>query len=374
MPTRAKRPARQQPRDEGLKLDEAHALAVLDKAVEYEVIEEDAVPDDKRKRISAATQQIDMLIEAWTKGGINPYSDDSEKAEMGKAIQDILDLAGVEIDEEGEVTFGPLPELEEGEPDASGGGEGEAAVDIEDIIEGYAELTAASRCKAIDALELDMNDDDDYNKAVAIYEWEEAQEKPSSRVLNFLDEILPQQGEEGAEGGDESAEEAGDGDGEEQPWEQPWTKKDGAPADYEKMTAVNVKEYLDKMLARDELSVEMLDYVADYEEQRKQQTRSRIMDHINKLRGEIGGEAPAEEEAPRSARPTATQRSRSGGRLSGLSQQEEEPEPSANGTGVFIVSGGDEDSEVTAYGYFQASGTVADLLMQGYTEVTVTAG
>jgi hypothetical protein len=320
MPTRQR--SRPKPQEEAeLKLDDAHAIAVLDKAVEYEVIDEDKVPDNKRQRLAAAAEQVDLLIEAWTTGGISPYSDDEEKAEMGKAIQDILDIAGVEIDEDGNVTYGDLPDLD-GEPEADddneGDGDGEAAFDIEDIITGYPELSAASRCKAIDKLELDMSDDDDYNTSVAIWEWENAQEKPSGRVMNYLEEMWPAEGEEGEpEGdGDEDAEAAGDGDGEESSdWEQPWTKKDGAPADYDKMSAVDVKKYIDKLLAKDELSQELAQYVRDYEEAReKPPTRKRILDHIDKLIGDLEGgegEPEAEEEPPaRAGRPTAARRTR----------------------------------------------------------------
>jgi hypothetical protein len=321
MPTRQRsRPKPQEAAE--LKLDDAHAIAVLDKAVEYEVIDEDKVPDNKRQRLTAAAEQVDLLIEAWTTGGISPYSDDEEKAEMGKAIQDILDIAGVEIDEDGNVTYGDLPDLEDGgeaDDDNEGGEDGEAAFDIEDIIEGYPELSAASRCKAIDKLELDMDDDDDYNTSVSIWEWENAQEKPSGRVMNYLEEMWPAEGEgEAPADDDEDAEAAGDGDGEESEggWEQPWTKRDGAPADYDKMSAVDVKKYLDKMLAKDELSAELLQYVIDYETQReKPPTRKRILDHANKMMGDVEGEGDnepeADEEPPaRAGRPTAARRTR----------------------------------------------------------------
>ena len=375
MPTRPRGRTAAPPKDEGLKLDDAHAIAVLEKAVEYEVIDETEVPDNKRQRMTAAAEQIDLLIEAWTKGGINPDSKEKEKREMGLAIQDILDLAGVEIDGK-EVTYGPLPELDDvpaDEPEAEA--DGEAAFDINDVIKGYEELTAVSRIKAIKKLELDMDDDDDYNTAVFIYEWEEAQEKPSGRVLTTLDDMLPQDGEAAAEPEDESAEEAGDGEGEgEEAWEQPWTKATGAPADYEKMSAVDVKKYLDKLLAKDELGADMLQYVMDYEEQRPVATRKRIMDYAAKLMGEVPeGEAPEEEpeEAPaRAGRPSAARSLRSS--LRGATAKEEEPAASSNGSGIYIVSGGEEDT--TVYGLFAVAGTVADLLAEGVTTVTVEAG
>ena len=258
--------------------------------------------------------------------------------------------------------------------------DGEAAVDIEDYIEGYADLSAASKVKAIKKLELDMDDDDDYNTAVSIYEWEEAQDTPSSRVLTFLDDVIPQEGEAAAEPeaedepeADEDAEDAGDGDGEEGGWEEPWAK-------YDKQTAVDVKKHLDKLLAKEELSAEMAQYVIDYESQReKPPTRKRIVDYATKLMGELeGGEPEAdeepEEEAPaRAGRPSRASRSRTSLRGTVTSSKEKEPEPAASNGSIFLVTAEGAEN-TTAYGIFGAMGAVADLLADGYESVTVEAG
>lgn len=388
MPTRPRTRPAPAKQDDGLKLDDAHAIAILDKAVEYEVIDEDKVPDNKKQRIAFASEQVDLLIEAWTKSGISPYSDEPEKAEMGGAIQDILDIAGVEIDEENNVSFGELPDLDEEEQEAEAEadnedgeeGDGEAAVDINDIIDGYDDLSAAGKVKAIEKLELDMEDDDDYNRAVMIYEYEEAQEKPSSRVLSWLDDLLPQEGEGGGEPEaeeDEDAEAAGDGEGEAGEWEQPWTKADGAPNDYDRMSAVDVKKYLDKMLAKEELSTELLEYVRDYEQARdKPPTRSRVINHVKALMAQFeGGEEPeAEEEAPaRSGRPVNARRQREGRSLRGAVQQEEEEADEEQAEGAIYIVTVNGSEPYTAYGLFQAAGIVADLLADGNESVTVTA-
>lgn len=371
-----------------LQLDNAHAIAILEKAIEYEVIDEGSVPENKRQRINAAAEQIDLMIEAWVKGGINPDSDNEEKAEMGLAVQDILTLAGVEIDEDNEVTYGELPDLDaepeadedDGDDDNEGGDGDEAAFDINDIIDGYEDLSAAGRVKAIKKLELDMEEDDDYNDAVSIYEWEEAAEQPSSRVLAYLDSILPQDGEEGegdepeddepAEDGDEDA---GAEDGEE--WQQPWTKADGAANDYDKMDAVIVKKHLDKLLAKEELSIEMLDYVRDYEtDSGVKAPRKRILDYIEKLRPQVGegGDEPEEdedepEEQPaRAARPSAASRSRGGAA--------KKPEPEPVGDGIILVSVEGEEEPYTCYGIQMAAGAVADALASGATSIQVDAG
>jgi len=383
-----------------LKLDDEHATAVLEKAIEYESYTED-MPSSKRERIKAAGEQIALMIDAWVDDEVTPDNEDEDVAAMGVAIEEIFAIAGVEIDEEGEVSYGEPGEIpegdeeegeEEGEEDEEEEGDGdEAAFDIEDVIEGYDELSAANRVKSIKKLELDPDDDDDYNTLVGIYEHEEAQEKPSSRVLTYLDDVIPQEEgagdeeepEEDEPEEDEDAEEAGDGDGEEDgEWEAPWDK-------YDKQTAQDIKKHLDKLLAKDELTAEMLQYVIDYESAReKPPTRKRIIDHATRLLAvleeteEEGEEEPEEElEAPpkRSKRPARASRTRSGrGRKPEPEEDSEEPEeededeqPEAPG-GIYVISGGEQD--ITAYGVYQAGGAVADLLADGVESITVEAG
>jgi hypothetical protein len=364
-----------------LKLDDAHATAVLEKAIEYESFAED-MPASKRERIKAAGDQIALMIDAWVDDEVTPDNEDEDVAAMGVVIADIFRIAGVEVDEEGEVTYvepGDIEDSDDDDDDDTDADADEAAVDISDIIKDYDELSASGKVKGIKALELDMKDDDDYNTAVAIYEYEEAQDKPSSRVLSWLDDLIPKD-EDGdaadAESEDEDADEA-DADEDEDAdagsgWEEPWAK-------YDKQTAVDVKKSLDKLLAKDELTVEMAQYVIEYEEGReKPPARKRIIDHAKKLMAELeeGGEDDNEDDEPepekpaRSGRPSLARATRRRG--TPTSSKEPEPEVSSNGAGVWIVEGGDEP--MTVFGPFQASGVVADLLSMGYTEITVTAG
>ena len=364
-----------------LKLDDDHATAILEKAIEYESYTED-MPSSKRERIKAAGEQITLMIDAWIDDEVTPDNEDEDVAAMGVVIEEIFLLAGVEIDEDGEVSFGELGDLDGAEAEDGDEEEGdgdEAAFDIEDTIEGYEELSPASKVKAVKALELDADDDDDYNTLVGIYEWEEAQDKPSSRVLQYLDGVIPQEEGDAEEGEgdepeeeDEGAEEAG-AEGE---WEEPWAK-------YDKQTAVEVKKALDKLMAKDELTAEMAQYVIDFENGRdKPPARKRIIDHATKLLAELegGGEVEAEEEEPeeeaprRSKRPARTTTARTTGsrRRSREPEPEEEPEPvSANG--LFVISAA-EFEDITAFGVFGAMGAVADLLAEGAEEVTVSAG
>lgn len=276
-----------------LKLDDAHATAILEKAIEYEAYTEE-MPDTKKGRISAASDQIALLIDAWNNDDINPDNEDPEIAEMGVAMQEVLELAGVEIDEEGEVEYGDLPDLDdedEEDEDEDSDDDDEAAVDIEDIISGYEELSAAGRVKAIKKLELDaVEDDDDFNTAVNIWEWENEQNKPSSRVMSYLEEeVLPEnwQEEAGQEGDEESDEEeededdADDEEGESGEWEEPWKG-------YDKQSAVEVKGHLDKLLKKGELDPDMVTYVKEYEEAReKPPTRKRVVTYCEKLLADL---------------------------------------------------------------------------------------
>ena len=355
-----------------LKLDDAHATAILEKAIEYESYTED-MPASKRERVKAAGDQVALMIDAWIDDEVTPDNENPELAEMGEIIAGIFEVAGVEIDEDGEVDFVEPGDVEPADDDTPAD---EAAVDINDTIEGYDELSASSKVKAIKKLELDMDDDDDYNTAVGIYEYEEAQDQPSSRVLSWLDDLIPQEGEEGA--GEEPGEEDEDAEaaGDEGAWEEPWDK-------YNKQTAVEVKKHLDKLMAKEELTVEMAQYVIDFEEGReKPPARKRIIDHAAKLIAELEGEAPEAEEEPepaskRSARPSRASRTRTtttrrGRRAAVEEEPEEEPVVANNGAGIFVISGGDED--ITAYGIYGAMGAVADLLAAGYEEVNVASG
>jgi hypothetical protein len=136
-------------------------------------------------------------------------------------------------------------------------------------------------------------------------------------------------------------------------------------------------------MAKDELTIDMAQYVIDYESARqKPPTRKRVVDYATKLLGELeegeeDNEAEEQEEAPkpkRAGRPKAAAKGRGvGKRKPEPEPEEEEDEAPANGAGsIFVISGGDED--ITAYGVYGAGGAVADLLAQGVESVTVEAG
>jgi hypothetical protein len=216
------------------------AEQIIKKAIEFEVYTDD-VPETAKAKIEEAHEVVSFAIDFWNQ------EKPEEGSEAAQQIQEILDLAGVTITDDGEVDFGDVPdapESEEEEPEAEAEPEeeeegeadndGEAPFDIDDLIEGYTELTAATKIKKIRALELDPSDDEDYNTLVAIAEFEENQDQPSSRVLDYLNELVPPEAQPDKEEEPEPDASAEDEDGEdtatpaeEEPEEEagPWTEE-----------------------------------------------------------------------------------------------------------------------------------------------------
>jgi hypothetical protein len=290
-----------------LKLDDAHAKAILEAAIEAEAYNED-MPKNRKDRINAAAEQIGMMCDAYINEDVTPDNDDDELAAMGEQIEEILELAGITI-EDGEVEFGDLPDLdgdEDGDDDDDDNGDDdgdEAAVDINDIISGYEDLSAAARVKKIKALDLDPEDDDDYNTARDIADWENEQDKPSSRVLSWLEENGFAE-EEGDGEGDEDDDDDNDGDDNGGDGDEPW---DG----YDKSSAADIRKVLDTEFKAGNLTAENVQYVRDYEDEReKPPTRKNVLKKCDELLAKFeAGEAPGasgddddEDEAPARSR------------------------------------------------------------------------
>ena len=125
-----------------------------------------------------------MCIDSYINDDITPDDEDPAVALMGRQMVDIMSMAGVEIEDDGTVVYSDPPELEgesdNGDDEAEGD---EAPFNPDDYIEGYSELSAMSKLKAVK--ELDIESDDDVAILEAIYDWENEQEKPSSRVLQL---------------------------------------------------------------------------------------------------------------------------------------------------------------------------------------------
>lgn len=188
-----------------LELSEQQAEQIVQKAIDFQVYTDD-MPDNKKGKLEAAHEVVAFTIDSWQQENPDPDT------EAGKEMVEMLNLADVTINDDGTVNYGSAngDESEDDSADDDSGeeSEDEAPFDIDSYIEGYSELTAATRIKKIKAKELDPDDDDDYNTLVSIAEWEESQEQPSSRVLDYLNEIIPPADEDEDEESDSSSEDA----------------------------------------------------------------------------------------------------------------------------------------------------------------------
>jgi hypothetical protein len=395
-----------------LELSEAHAEAIIEKAIKFEVYT-DEMPDTKKDKIAAAHEIVAFAIDSWVDDDVRPDAKDKNVAKAGKQIEEIFEIAGVEIDDDNEITYNDPPELEGDGDDDDNDGDGEA-FDIDSVIDGYAELTPATRIKKIKALELDPEDEDDYNQLVAIAEWEEAQDEPSSRVLNYLNELVPPDDDE-----DETADDAGDG--EDEPESEEYTEKDLKKLDKDELKEIWEKVGLDdddfpkrfteagkkrvitaileaqeagddggemeepwegyddadfddieEVINDDERTADEVEYILEYENA-ADEPRSKVVKLLEKRLAELNGdepeEEPEEEEKPKGRRST---------RKAKDDEPEEEPEekPAKKGktrSPNFLVKYnlGEGVVEVGVDGKYMAAGLVLDALDAGASSVTV---
>jgi hypothetical protein len=258
---------------EGLKLSEDQAEAIIEKGIEYGAYS-DEMPDTKKAKMAAADEIVAFSVDAYVNDEIRSDDDDPQVAESGEQIEEILELAGVEIDDDGTVTYG--------EPAEAGGsdkGGDDAPFDPDDYIDGYSELSVVTKLKKV--RDLDPESDDDAAILQAIMDWENEQEKPSSRVLSYIEETL---------GEPEPAPEP-EGEATEEPWD-----------DYDKTSAVEIKKILTEARTDEEdpLSVDQVQYVLDYEKNReKPPPRKRVIDFCEALLEEMQSEGKEEEKPKR---------------------------------------------------------------------------
>jgi hypothetical protein len=306
---------------DGLDLSKKQATKVVELAIKFEAYPGKKPPTDTKALNEAAHEVLSFCVDAWVNEKVRPNDDDSDLAEAANQILQIFEQAGIEVDEDDEIIFPGAEEDEddedEGDEDEEGDDEeeddededdedeedgddedddeeDEAAFEPDDYIEGYTELTAASKIKVLKAL--DDEDEDDVNTIAAIRAWEEEQDKPTSRVLNWIDENFDLEDE--AEDDDEEEEEdeeetEDDGDESEEPWE-----------GYDKATAKIVTDTLKSAMAEGELTVEQVEYVGEYEKSlegvKPGAPRKRIVDLCAQLKDELesGGDDDDEEPAP----------------------------------------------------------------------------
>lgn len=347
---------------DSLKLPDEAATAIVALGIEFETYS-DEMPESQKDRLEAAHEMVTYAIDAYKEEGIRSDSDNEDKAEAGEQVEAILKVAGVKVDDDGDIDYakamtGARLEKLLGKFDLEMDGDeadddeedddDEAAFDINDIIDNYDDLSPASKIKAIKKLKLDVEDDDDVEKLNAIADYEEDQDKPTSRVVSYIEELLGEEDEDEDEPeeeeepevreqysekqllkmekddlkdvyeeleieeppfpkrftpagkkrviaaileayeGDEGEEEADD---EQEPW-------DG----YDDMSVVKIKKALKQAAADDDLDEDQIAMVTEYEE--ANENRSAILDLLKEL-----GESE-EEEKPAKAR-SSRRRSRS---------------------------------------------------------------
>jgi hypothetical protein len=182
-----------------LELSPAHAEAVVDRGVEFEVISEDDKPSSTKAMMEQAHEIVAFAIDAWVDDGVNPTNAEEDSdidPEAVEQVQEILTIAGVEIDEDNDVEFGELPELEGVEEE-----EEEAPFDVNDIIEDYDSLKVAEVIDIFEGGELSADD----IRAVQEYE-EEAGAR--AKIMKFdADSVEEAEEEEGEEAEEEEGEE-----------------------------------------------------------------------------------------------------------------------------------------------------------------------
>lgn len=381
---------------DSLKLNDETATALVALAIEFETYSDD-MPETKKDRLEAAHETVTFAIDAYKDDGIRADAKDKDTAEAGEQVEAILKTAGVSIDDDGDIEYkkpltgarlekllgewdlevaGDEDEDEDEEPKKGKGkkDDDEAAFEIDDIIDGYEEMSPASKIKAIKKLDLDPEDEDDAGKLNDIADWEEDQDKPASRVLSYIEELL---GEEEDGDGDEDEDEEKDEDNE------PYTEKDlkkldkaelkevaeefevefpkrltdagkartikaileaqegsdegeevdGEPvvdADeepwegYDDASLAQVKKAL-RSAAKDEdepLEADQVEYVIAYE--KANEGREKLLDYLNELLEELGGESEEEEPEEEEEKP------KRGGRRGGRSKASSDPDDSTD--------------------------------------------
>lgn len=285
-----------------LKLDVEHAEAIVEKGIEFEVYEGN-MPDTDSDKVEAAHEIVSFAIDAWVNDEVRPDSDNEKVAAAGEQIVEIFEYAGITATNKGKITFGKLPEFaddEDGEGD--GEAEGEAAFEVDDIIEDYSEMNGKQRLAALEEV---MGDEGEglYEEQVAqLLEYENEQEKPSAKVVEFLTEIIndtegdDDEADEEADTGDDDTEaEAGDDSDEEE--------EGGEPMEgYDEATIAEIKAALTEAVQDEEdpLEASQVEYVIEYEKANK--NRSSFIKWLDNLLSEMG-EGDGEEEAEEEAKP-----------------------------------------------------------------------
>lgn len=313
-----------------LKLSVDQAEQIIDLGISFGAYDGDEKPDSKKEKLSAAQEIVAHSLDAWIDDEIRPDDEEADVAEAGEQIAKVFEIAGITVDDDGEVSYGEEEE-DEDEGDNGDDASDEEPFDPDSYIEGYSELSTVTKLKKL--RELDADDDDDVAVLEAIADWENEQDKPSSRVLSYIDDTLGTEEDPAAE--EESEEDAeedngGDEESEDEPLDPPWEadRKNKVKA-YDNMSAVEIKAFLKEVKDAGDLTADQVEYVLEYEQSReKPGPRKRVVDFAKALLEEFenGGDSePADEEPEEAEKPKRRGRGR------GKAKQAE-PEADSNGT------------------------------------------
>lgn len=323
--------ASQQEQLQDLKLSVDQAEQIIDLGISFGAYDGDEKPDSKKEKLSAAQEIVAHSLDAWVDDEIRPDDEEADVAEAGEQIAKVFEIAGITVDDDGEVSYG---EAEEEEDDNGDDDSDEEPFDPDSYIEGYSDLSTVTKLKKL--RELDADDDDDVAVLEAIADWENEQDKPSSRVLSYIDDTLGTEEEapsdDAAEEEDDAEEDnGGDEEPEEEALDQPWEadRKNKIKA-YDNMSAVEIKAFLKEVKDAGDLTADQVEYVLEYEQSReKPGPRKRVVDFCKALLEEFdnGGDSEPEEEPEEKPK-----RGRGRPRKAKQAEAEDEPEADSNGT------------------------------------------
>jgi hypothetical protein len=261
-----------------LNLTDAQAKAIIEKGIEFEAYEGD-VPETKKDRQTDAHKLIGMAIDTWVTDGVRPDAEEEDEAEVGKMLAELFELAGVSIDDDGNVEYS-----EAGDGDGDGDDE---TFSIDDIVEGYSKMKGPEAVETIE--ELKEDEDLEWEHVEALVNFENEKARPRKAVLDALEELAGLFESEGGEGEDGEGDGDGEGDSTPDTDEAPW---DG----YDEASLKDIKATLEEAAEDEEdpLTAEQAEYIMAYEQANKH--RKGIVDWCASFIEEQGGAGESEGE------------------------------------------------------------------------------
>lgn len=308
---------------QAVKLDKKDATKIV-KYAKSNSIYSDNVPKTEKELNDAVNEIIAFCVDAWVNMNVRPDDEDEDSAAAAAQVEEILAMAGMEIDDDNNISYGDSEDDEEDDeddeedeedeedwdeeslaelktpnlkeiaesfdvdvPDGKIGSkrkaemiaaileaqegdededededddEEESPFDIDDLIDGYDELTPASKTKAIKKLKLDPEDEDEAEVLDSIREHESEQDKPSTRVMDWITEQIGEPEEQD----DEDEEDEDEVDDEDEESDEPFEGYDDASIKEIKEALAEAAEEEDE---EDRLTAEDIESIVEYEKE-----------------------------------------------------------------------------------------------------------